>query len=142
MKIQSVQRGRVARREFAAVKKKADLIKSAEDEAKRRHRELEALTNDMSEEEVQKVVKLQAHVRGRIVRGQQHQQELQQKQATPSSSASGAASSLTPARRKSVKDPDMLDEEIAVLKIQSAIRGRLARKEAERRRENLRKNAS
>ena len=142
LKIQSVQRGRVARREFAAVKKKADLIKSAEDEAKRRHRELEALTNDMSEEEVQKVVKLQAHVRGRIVRGQQHQQELQQKQATPSSSASGAASSLTPARRKSVKDPDMLDEEIAVLKIQSAIRGRLARKEAERRRENLRKNAS
>ena len=88
----------------------------------------------MSEEEVQKVVKLQAHVRGRIVRGQQKQQELQQKQGTPSSSTAA----MTPTRRKSLKDPDTLDEEIAVLKIQSAIRGRLARKEAERRRKTVR----
>ena len=145
VRIQSVHRGRAARRKTEKMREQAALLASvsAEDEIKlvkiqagvrgyqqrkrmKRERELRVLTDSISTEDEAKIVKLQAVTRGRIARREFKERQLAAGVAETESSASQA---------KTEKDPDALDEEIAVLKIQSAIRGKLARNEAEKRRQ-------
>ena len=96
----------------------------------------------MTEEDVQKVVKIQAGVRGHLVRKSNLSgHKASQDDVELSETATSAPTAMQKTGSGSVKDPDVMDEEIAVLKIQSHIRGHLARKEAEKRRQ-LRKETN